>query len=371
MPRASLSIALASTLLLVAAGLAEGDPDQGVPGVPLTARPEHRVRLGNHQLAGQRIATGFDGTSVPADVTKAIRRGRIAGVVLFSANGSSASKVRKLTKQLQAVPQPAGLRRPLLVMTDQEGGLVKRLSGPPAASAEQMGRRGNGYARRQGKDTGGLLRSAGVNVDLAPVLDVARPGGAIEHEHRAFGHTAERVSARANAFARGLRGRGVVPTAKHFPGLGAAAVNTDQAAQTIDLSRRKLRRIDERPYERFRRGGRGLVMLSLATYPALGNEPAALSRAIASGELRGRLGFEGVSISDSLEATAAVAQGSTARVARKAADAGTDLLLYQHLDRALRASDALAGSLRARKLSRGRFRRSTDRVLKLRKSLGR
>ena len=256
-------------------------------------------------------------------------------------------------------------------MTDQEGGLVKRIEGPPAASAEVMGRRGNGYSRKQGRATGKLLRSAGVNIDLAPVLDVARPGRAIDSEHRAFGHSAKRVSERAGAFARGLRGRGVVPTAKHFPGLGAAAVNTDDASQTIGLRRAKLREVDERPYERFRKGGRGLVMLSLATYSAFDDKPAAFSRHIALRELRHRLGFHGVSVSDSLEASAALAQGSTANVARRVAGAGTDLLLYQHLDRALRAGDALAGSLRGHDLSSKRFKRSAARVLELRKSFAR
>jgi beta-N-acetylhexosaminidase len=365
-------LALAASVLAVGPGVAarESGPS-GSPTAAIERAAPAASKLSNHELAGQRIITGFDGGSVPDSLKKAIRRGRIAGVVLFSGNGTSADAVHALTKRLQGVPQPRGLRSPLLVMTDQEGGLVKRLEGPPAASAEQMGRRGSEYSKHQGRATGKLLRSAGVNIDLAPVLDVARAGGAIDSEHRAFGHSARKVARAGNAFARGLRGRGVIPTAKHFPGLGAAQVNTDDASQTIGLRRGKLREVDERPYERFRKGGRGMVMLSLAVYSAFDDKPAALSRHIALRELRHRLGFRGVSISDSLEASAAVAQGGTAKVARKAAGAGTDLLLYAHLDRALRAGDALAESLRKGTLSRGRFGHSAGRVLDLRGSLGR
>lgn len=370
----SFVLSATSTAIVVVASLtASGVPADSKPTAELASRPAKvRVseRLSNHELAGQRIVTTFPGTTPPPVLIEMIRRGKIAGVVLFDGNASTAVSARKLTKRLQSIPQPKGLRRPLLVMTDQEGGLVKRIAGPPDSSAETMGARGSAYTQRQGRKTGKLLRSAGINIDLAPVLDVGRPGGAIASEHRSFGSSAKRVSKRASAFARGLRGGGTIPTAKHFPGLGAAAVNTDDSAQRIDLSRSKLRRIDERPYARFRKGGRGLVMLSLATYRAFGRNPAALSREIAAGELRRRLNFHGVSISDSLQAAAAREVGSTKKVARKTAGAGTDLLLYTNLDAARTAGDSLAGLLRKRKLSRERFSHSVERVLELRRSLG-
>lgn len=364
-------LAAVSSALVLATSLVGGVPSttHDLARSVLPAKPA-ASKLTSRELAGQRIVTGFEGTSPPDDLKRAIRRGEVAGVVLFASNASTASGARALTKRLQSIPQPKGLRSPLLVMTDQEGGLVKRIAGPPNASAEEMGARGNSYTQRQGKKTGKLLRSSGINIDLAPVLDVGRPGGAIASEHRSFGSSAKRVAERSTAFAKGLRGRGVIPTAKHFPGLGAVAVNTDNAAQTIALKRSKLRRIDERPYERFRRIGRGMVMLSLAKYRAYDDNLAALSHRIATSELRRRIGFRGVSISDSLEAAAAQAIGGTNKVSRKAASAGTDLLLYPSLSEADQAGNTLARLVRKGKLSKKRFKHSVDRVLDLRRSFG-
>ena len=132
-----------------------------------------------------------------------------------------------------------------------------------------MGARGAAFSREQGRRTAANLRALGVNVDLAPVLDVARPGGAIAETERGFGASAARVAATAVPFADGLQAGGVAATAKHFPGLGAATENTDFAVQRIDLSKQELRAVDEAPYRDFIAAGGDLVMLSTAIYPAL------------------------------------------------------------------------------------------------------
>ncbi len=158
--------------------------------------------LSDHVLAGQRTIGGFSGRTIPRPVKKAIRAGRLGGIILFSANLGSRRQIRKLTGRLQDIRRPAGLRNtPLLIMVDQEGGLVKRLSGAPAVSAEEMGARGGAYSKRQGRLTGRNLKNAGFNVDLAPVLDVARPGGNIADTDRGFGSTASKVKKTAIPFA--------------------------------------------------------------------------------------------------------------------------------------------------------------------------
>ena len=327
--------------------------------------------LGNRQLARERVIAGFAGHHPTALIRRLIHSGRTAGVILFAENFDSTAGARRLVRRLQAINRPRALSAPLLVMIDQEGGEVKRLAGPPAASAAEMGRRGPRYCRRQGRATGRLLRRVGVNVDLAPVVDVARPGSAIGAEHRAFGHHPRQVSRTANAFAAGLAARGVAATAKHFPGLGAAAVNTDVASQRITIPTRKLRAIDEHPYRRFVAAPGPLVMVNTAIYPRLSPLPAALSPRIATGELRRRLGFPGVSISDSLEAASAQAVGDPARLARLGARAGTDLLLYTGATDALAATRALTAGLRSGHLDRTAFVASASRVLALRGSLPR
>jgi beta-N-acetylhexosaminidase len=355
--------ALAATALVAAiAGAAVGAGNSDGDGATLPNLP-------NRQLAGERVITAFAGSHPPASVRRMIHSGAIAGVILFAGNLDSVAGPRRLTRELQSIKRPRSLRAPLLVMVDQEGGLVKRLPGPPSGSAAAMGRRGTAYCRRQGRATGRLLRRAGVNVDLAPVLDVARAGSAIGAEHRAFGREPGVVSHRGNGFAAGLASRGVAATGKHFPGLGAASENTDSAVQRIDLETSRLRAVDERPYRRLVAADGPMVMLSTAIYPRLSRLPAALARPIATAELRDRLGFRGVSITDALETASARAVGGAAKLARLGARAGTDLLLYTSPADARAAGRELTGDLRAGRVDRGAFRASAARVLALRASL--
>ena len=322
-------------------------------------------------LAGQRLVAGFPGEQPPPGLRRMIRRGDLAGVILFSNNFDDAGEARRLIGGLQSIRRPRGLRDPLLVMVDQEGGLVKRLPGPPSVSAQEMGGRGESFSRRQGRLTARSLSQAGFNVDLAPVLDVGRPGGAISEEGRSFGSSAAAVSRTGVAFGEALQANGVQATAKHFPGLGAAQLNTDFGVVEVGLSAATLRSVDEAPFADFIEGGGALVMMSNAIYPAFSRRPAVFTRAIATGELRDRLGFEGVSITDALQAAAAQAFGGPAKVGRAAARAGTDLLLFRQYGAAAQAGAALRGALRRRSLPRAEFRRSVQRVLDLRAGLGR
>lgn len=333
------------------------------------SEPRFAEALSPKQLAGERIVAGLGGTSISPALRAAIREGKVAGVVLFAANFPSRAAGRRLITRLQAIPRPAKLRDPLLVMVDQEGGEVKRLGGAPTASAREMGARGAAFSARQGRLTAANLREVGVNVDLAPVLDVERPGGVIAETERSFGVSAARVSATANPFAKALQAGGVAATGKHFPGFGAARENTDFSVERIDLSKRELRAVDEKPYESFVRAGGKLVMLSTAVYPAFSEDPAAFTRSIATGELRNRLGFEGVSITDSLETPAVEHFGGSGKAAVAGARAGADLLLFARLGPAEAAWRALAAKLRAGGLDREEFEAAAERVLDLRAGL--
>ncbi|MBS1879995.1 MAG: glycoside hydrolase family 3 protein [Actinobacteria bacterium] len=361
---------LAFGVLAIAAlvGLASGIALGSVRSERRAAQVEVSVArvLSPSQLAGERLVAGLSGTSIPPRLRAAIHAGWLAGVVLFAENFPSRAAGRRLIGQLQAIPRPPALRAPLLVMVDQEGGEVKRLAGPPDASAAEMGERGAAYSRRQGRLTAASLRGVGVGVDLAPVLDVGRPGGVIAETERSFGTTAARVAATAVPFARGLEAGGVVATAKHFPGLGAAKENTDFAVQRIDLSKARLRAVDEAPYASYVTAGGRMVMLSTAIYPAFSEVPAAFTRAIATGELRRRLGFRGVSITDALETSAVAAFGGPGRAGVAAARAGVDLLLFTDLSGAEAARRALVAKLGEGKLACGEFVAAAGRVLGLR-----
>src|SRR5215207_4596163 len=204
------------------------------------------------QAVGQRIVVSLPSTTVPDSLARQIRRGEVAGVILFSRNVASRSQLRALTARLQAERRrgPAALRdRPLLVMIDQEGGLVKRLPGAPSRSAAGMGATGDVAAvRAEGVATARNLRGVGVNVDLAPVLDLGLPGSFQRATGRSFARTPADVSRFGGAFADGLADGGVLAAAKHFPGLGRATADEDQRLNRIEIDLDILRAADEAPF---------------------------------------------------------------------------------------------------------------------------
>jgi beta-N-acetylhexosaminidase len=322
------------------------------------------------ELAGQRVAYGFAGTSAPAGLLRLIHRGELAGVTLYARNISSRTQVRRLVRRLQRA-RPVGAP-PLLVMVDQEGGLVKRLPGAPDRSAAAIGATNRRtVAMHAGAATGRNLRGVGMNVDLAPVLEVARRGTIMYEQRRAFGAKPKRVTRMAGAFAAGLRSRRVTAVAKHFPGLGRARGEQDRQVNTIGASRRALRRVDEAPYRGLHPRLRA-VMVGSAVYTALDpGTPALFSRRIATAELRDRAGFKGMSMSDALNAPSLLSYGSVGRRAVRSARAGVDLLTFtDELDGAA-ARRALTDAIAAGRVSRAAGERSAARVLELRAGIGR
>jgi beta-N-acetylhexosaminidase len=323
------------------------------------------------QLAGQHVIFPFAGKVAPRGLLARIRRGEAAGVVFLGANLGTAAQVRALTRTLQRVPRPPGLRAPLLLMVDQEGGSVKRLPGGPSRSAPQMAAAGTpAVARAEGRAAAATLRAAGMNVDLAPVVDVVRPESALHAEGRGFGFTASSAARFGAAFARGLGEGGVAATAKHFPGFGAAPRNTDLGAVRIGAPLRELHAVDRVPFDAAIKAGAPLVMLSSAVYPALSSRPAVLSPRVVQRELREALGFGGVTISDDLEAPAFAASGGPTGAGLQATKAGVDLLLYARTyAAAARAADALAAAIRRGEVDRDALEASRQRIEALRRSL--
>jgi beta-N-acetylhexosaminidase len=376
---AALAASLALALPLAACGSDHGGARQGsgtqgatasAAGSSTTGSPAARP-LTDAQLAGQHVVFPFAGRTVPRALLARIRRGEAAGVIFLGANLGTPAQVRALTRALRRTPRPAGLRAPLLLMVDQEGGSVQRLPGAPSRSAPDMAATGRpSVALAEGRATAATLRAAGMNVDLAPVVDVVRPESALHAEGRGFGFSVDDAVRFGAAFTRGLRAGGVAATAKHFPGFGAAPANTDLGAVRIPVGLRELRAVDRLPFKSAVSAGAGLVMLSSAIYPALSRAPAVLSPRVIQRELREGVRFQGVTISDDLEAPAFAARGGASGAAVAATRAGVDLLLfartYAGADRAARA---LTAALRAGTVDRGALEQSLARVLALRGSL--
>jgi beta-N-acetylhexosaminidase len=258
----------------------------------------------------------------------------------------------------------------VLIAADQEGGATRILPFV-ASTTPQSGQPGAAAAGAAAQATGRGLHRIGLNVDFAPVADVVTGEGSIMRS-RAFPGDASAVAAATAAAVTAYAEAGVAATAKHFPGLGAASANTDDAPVTVAASRAELDRRDLRPFRAAIAAGVPLVMVSHALYPAL--DPARIasqSPLVLNGLLRGSLGFRGVVVTDSIEAAAVRRRSGVATAAERSIAAGADLvlmtgpgsyhLIYPYLLARARRSPAF----------RRRVRQAAARVLALERSIKR
>ena len=331
------------------------------------------------QLAGQRVIYSFSGTTPPDSLIRLIKEGEVGGVIFFSSNITSVSQLATVTKELDAAQQAGPVHLPLLLMTDQEGGQVRRIAGgQPTESELAIGESANPAKAAASAGTGAAqtLSDAGLNVNLAPVLDVyAVPGNFIDQFQRSYSSDPTVVSSAAAAFITAQQEAGVAATAKHFPGLGTAPTNddTDNIPVTLNEPLNQLRAVDELPYKAAISVGVELIMVSWAVYPAFdATRPAGLSSAVVQQELRQRLGYSGVTITDALEAKALEAYGGPGPRAVDAASAGMDLLLCSSgsVTQGEEATAALASALQGGQLTSSSFNAAVQRIDALRTKLG-
>jgi beta-N-acetylhexosaminidase len=336
--------------------------------------------LSVQQLAGQRVIYSYPGLNPPASLISLIQHGEAAGVIFFGQNISSKAQIAAVIKRLvQANASPLNpVRAPLLLMTDQEGGQVRRLPGQPYLSEKQIGAKplsqAKALATAAGQGAAANLRGVGMNVNLAPVLDVYRRAGDFDDQFgRSYSMNPAVVSALGANMIKAQQAGRVAATAKHFPGLGAAtaAQNTDLRPVTLRLALATIRGTDEAPFKTGIGAGVRLVMLSWAIYPSIQARPAGLSPKVVQGELRSRLKFTGVTITDAIEAGALKSYGGTANRTLLAAQAGMDLILAsaQNVTEGLQARAELAMAYGNGTLSHQAFLASVNRVIALRMAL--
>jgi beta-N-acetylhexosaminidase len=280
---------------------------------------------------GQLLMVDCSTTGVSPATSTVIGQDHVGSVILDGTSYAGLQATRAVTDQLRGLaPKRVGL----FIATDQEGGLVQRLQGAGftrIVSGLDQGRITpstlQGYAQGWGRQ----LRQAGVNVNLAPVLDVVPagfgPNPPIGDLDREFGHSASAVSAHGVAVAKGMAAAGVDATVKHFPGLGRVSGNTDTAGGVTDSITTR----DDAYLAPFRAAidaGVPFVMMSTAIYSRIDpGTPAAFSKTIVTGMLRGDLGFRGVIVSDDLGGAAQVADYSPGQRAVAFVAAGGDLVL--------------------------------------------
>ncbi|HEY4413540.1 MAG TPA: glycoside hydrolase family 3 N-terminal domain-containing protein [Gaiellaceae bacterium] len=257
-----------------------------------------------------------------ASLLSRVAAGQVGGVILLGNGWTSVGAVRAAVDRLQAVACRNG--SPLLVGVDQEGGTVRRFPwAAPNESAAAM--QTATVARAQAAETAVSLHRAGARIDFAPVSDtISTPRSFLGT--RSFGSDPIVVAQLASAFVTGLQTGGVAATAKHFPGLGSAVASTDDRPVTIARSAAFLT-AGLAPFKAAIAAGTKLVMVSNASYPALdpSGMQAVFSHAIVTGLLRQQLGFDGVVVTDALDAGAVE---NVQHAPARALAAGVDLLLY-------------------------------------------
>jgi beta-N-acetylhexosaminidase len=344
------------------------------PATGLTGLPANLTPL---QIAGQRVVYSYSGLIPPESLLQAIRNGQVGGVIFFSGNISDEQQIGGVVNQLRQAQAQSPVKLPLLLMTDQEGGIVRRLPGAPALSAKQIGQSANPTAAAADAGAGAAANLAGVgmNLNLAPVLDVYYQAGNFDDAaQRSFSNNPDTVARLGSAFIVAQQAKGVAATGKHFPGLGSApnGANTDLQPVTLTVSLNNLRTVDEVPFKAAISAGVKLVMLSWAVYPSLdANHPAGMSSTIVQQELRNQLGFKGVTITDALEAGAINSFGGPGQRGVAAAGAGMDVLLASsgNVNQGIAVTQALADARGNGTLNRAGFDAAVNRVSALRGTL--
>lgn len=319
-------------------------------------------------LIGQCLIVGIPGPRLDEHTRAVLSELRPGGVILFDRNYTDPNTLRALCGELHELNSDA----PLLIALDHEGGRVHRLAAPfthfPPAS--RIGRTGEPrLAFEVGAALGHELRSVGVDIDLAPVLDVlSNPDNSVIGD-RAYGSDPRRVTEFGCKLAAGLRSAGVLSCGKHFPGHGATLLDSHAVLPYDERGRDRLATLDLPPFEAAITQGIDLIMTAHVVYPAYDpDRPASLSPVIMNDLLRTRLGFDGVIVSDDLEMGAIAQTRRLDDAVVQAVTAGADMLLVCHsLERARQARDACLQAIEAGVLSEARLREAHERVQRLKR----
>jgi beta-N-acetylhexosaminidase len=328
-------------------------------------RRKRRIRGGVREAVGQMFIAGMSGTEPNYYITKMIHERNIGGVILTGPNIESLEQTRTLVSGLQKLSMETSSSIPLLIAVDEEGGGVTRApwipSQPAAAAVGQSGDPGLAY--QIADEVGQNLKEAGINTDLAPVVDTGF-GAAIGD--RSFGTDPNLVSRMGTATIEGFDAAGIASAAKHFPNHGPADQDSHVGSPVIDHDMSTIQTQDLPPFKAAIDAGVPVVMAGHLIYPAIDPSlPASLSPCAIS-LLREDLGFKGVIITDALNMEGATRGGTVAQAAVDAVSAGADMLLLsaQPQDQA-DAYEAVEQAVESGRISREQINQSVGRILRL------
>lgn len=290
--------------------------------------------LSLREQLGQRIAVGFPGTELTEEFLDFLAEFKIGNLILFKRNIESTEQIHRLAGQLQEIVL-RNTGHPAFLMIDQEGGPIVRLpqeavNAPGAMALAATGDPGNAYLA--GQLTGRQLAAVGINFDLAPVLDInCNPDNPVIGV-RSYGDTPDQVTEYGLAMMRGLLSQKVIPCVKHFPGHGDTREDSHLSLPVVDKTEEELQRMELAPFEQAVKAKVPAIMTSHVVYPALEPEriPATMSRAVITGLLRNKLGYQGLVVSDSMEMAAIHKYYGISQGVLSAFQAGVDIVLISH-----------------------------------------
>ena len=313
------------------------------------------------------VCVGFPGREPDADLVSLIRRG-VRSVILFARNAGDRHEVAETIRRVKRLsPDPVG--DPILVCVDQEGGDTIRFADgfDPPPAMRTVGLEGAWAAADTGRRLAEDLRPVGIDLDLAPVMDVdSNPANPVIGP-RAFARDPAIVSACGVALIESMQAGGVAACAKHFPGHGDTDLDSHHDLPVLRHDLDRLHAVELPPFVAAIRAGVAAVMTTHVVFEAIDpGVPATMSPAAIDGLLRRTLGYGGVVISDDLEMAAIADLVETGEAAVRTVEAGVDLLLCCHLpDRQHRAIDALADAVRGGRIGERRIDDSLERLDRL------
>ena len=318
---------------------------------------------------GQLLMAGMPGPQLDAGTEALIRKHNVGGIILFSRNIQDPLQLADLCRQLQDMALKYH-ERPLFLAVDQEGGRVARLKTPftlfEGNSAIGRSDRSVEKALEFGEITAREMNLVGLNMNLAPVVDVQR--GEVEKHlaGRSFGEDPDQVALLGRTVIATLQGNGIMAVAKHFPGLGRTSVDPHFQLPRIDIDLTEMEEINLPPFRAAIQEGVSAIMTSHAIYPAIdpGN-PATLSPSILINLLREKMGFEGLIVTDDLEMGAIAKHQGVAEGALQAFQAGADILLVcREQDKVLESIDLLRNKVLQDEIRMDRLDQSLKRIEK-------
>lgn len=283
------------------------------------------------QLAGQRLMVGFEGRSFNDELRDLIERLQVGGLILFAPNIEHPAQLQRLCRDCQEAAARCG-QPPLFIAVDQEGGPVARLKAPHFTEfAGNPSMRGVEDARAFARTTARELAAAGINMDMAPVMDVAPDDLSGIMADRVFGSRPDHVARMGCALIETLQDDGIMAVAKHFPGIGRTTLDSHLDLPTFREDLSAMEPVDLPPFQSAIEMGVAGVMLSHILYEKIDPRwPASLSPVIARDLLRGRMGYDGVTMTDDLDMGAIVRHFDIRTVVRQVVAAEVDIALICH-----------------------------------------